>query len=589
MNDRGPKQALPARPRRACWVLTWLLSLLLPQAASPQAPAGRATVGPEPPAVAETEVTVLTDAGTPDTGPIATWKGGAVSRAELAGWLRFQRREDEPRHRHDEIETMLLIETMATAAEKRGDGRQPELRSTLASTEENALTAALKSHRGELIAIGDEEVEAFLRRHPDTLKRPRKVRLRGITKRFAVDAGDRDKKALRQRMAEIRAELEAGADFATVAGRESETQGRFHGGLIGNVPAGKLRPEIDEVAMGLEPGELSAVIETDDGLTILECETIIEAREPGAEEVRQGTAAHLRRRRVKQDWADFQTELLRRAGPRYDLAAARRAGADPGKVVARFEGGLLTLGDLSAALRSAPAARNLAALDDEALRRILERLVIQAMSARHARDLGLDQDPELTENLAWQRRQLLAAEELGRRVREQFEPLTEKQIRSYFEAHPESFTRKPHYNLAIIRIDLEEGKERQIYSRAVELRGRLVRGELDFAVAARGHSAHPSAERGGALGWISRRQLAGFGALVLRTTGALAPGQTSELLQRDRSLYVLRLNDRQEARPLTWEEASATAEKRLGDERVAEIQQRIEQRAKAELEVRSTD
>ncbi len=535
-----------------------------------------------------TEVAATEAAATapPASTVIAVWKGGTVSDGQLADWLRFLRREDQPQHRREQIEAMLLIETLAAAARERGADRQPATRRALDGAREQTLAAALKSYRGERIAISDEDVEAFLRKYPDTLKRPRKVRLRSITKGLEPDARAEEKTALRRRMREILTELEAGADFAAMARRESESQSRFQGGLIGNVPAGRLRPEVDVVAMGLGPGELSGVIDTGDGLTILECETIIEAYEPGPEEQTQGTASHLRRRRVKRDWEDFQAELLRQARPRFDLAAARRTAAGPEDVVARFDGGQLTRVDLREALRSGVVKRDAGTLGDEALRRILERLVIRARSARRARDLGLDQDPELEERLAWRRLQVLAGDELRRRIQERLEPHTQQQIRTYFEAHRERFRRPPHYDLAIIRIDLEAGRERQLYRRADELREQLAAGDLDFPGAARTHSAHPSAERGGALGWVSRRQVAGFGPLVQKHADGLAPGQTSELLQRERSLFILRLNDRQEARPLTWEEASATAEARLGQEQVAEIQERIEQRLKADLEVR---
>lgn len=530
-----------------------------------------------------------------------------MSEAELAGWLRFQRRDQEPQRRQgarrrdqakdprtqrrEDVEALVLVEALAATARERGAEDRPAIQRAFETAEEQALAAALRSHRAAQITISDEEVEAFLRRYPDTLKRPRKVRLRSITKRFAPDAGAEDKAALRRRMQEIRATLEAGADFAAVASRESETQSRFQGGLIGNVPAGKLRPKVDAVAMALKPGELSTLIETDDGLTLLKCEQIIEAFEPGPEEQREGTAPHLRRRRVKQDWEDFQAELLRRAQPSFDLAAARKASAGSAMVIARFQNpqgvdATLTRGDFLEARRSAPAARDAASLADETLRGILERLIVRALSARHARDLGLDRAPELIERLAWQRRQILAGDELQRRVRERFEPLAEKDVRAYFEANPARFRHPPHYDLAVIRIDLEKGKERQIYRQADELRQQLAKGEVDFATAARGHSAHPSAERGGELGWLSSLQLTSFGPLVHRTLGTLLPGETSELLQRDQSLYILRMNDRRDALPMTFDEAAETANRRLGQERVAEVQERIEQEIKAGLEIR---
>ncbi len=582
------------RARRFCLAF-WLLALLLSPQSRAQAQAGAGGSEPAP----------ATEAPATEAAPtvVATWKGGTVSEAELARWLRFQRRDQEPKRRRQadprrsgtedplerrrqDVEAMLLIETLAATARERGVEDRPAIQRAFESTEEQILAAAFKSHRRDQITISDAEVEAFLRRFPDTLKRPRKVRLRSITKRFAPDAGTEDKAALRRRMEEIRAVLAAGADFATVARRESETQSRFQGGLIGNVPAGKLRPEVDAVAMALKPGELSKILETGDGLTVLHCEKIIEAFEPSPEEQLRDTEPHLRRRGVKRDWENVQAELLRQAPPTFDLEAARGASAKPGDVVARFEGGTLTRGDLLAALRSGPATRDVGDLSDQALRRRLERLVVRALAAHRARGLELDRDPELIERLDWQRRQVLAGDELSRRIQAQLEPPTEQEIRAYFEAHPRRFQRPAQFDLAVIQVDLVAGEERQTYRRADELRQQLAAGELDFAGAARAHSVHPSAKVGGALGWFSGQQLAGFGPLVHRNVSRLAAGETSELLQREQSLFILRMNDRREARRLTWEEASAAAEARLGRERVAEIQERIEQEIRAGLEVR---
>ncbi len=525
----------------------------------------------------------------PETAaPIAVWKGGAVGQDQLDGWLTFFKREDDrsPDVRRAAIEELLMIETLARAAVERGADRQPALVLALERAEEGALVKALQSHRGERIEITGKDVNAHLEIQPDAFHRPRKVRLRNLYKRFPADAGEAEKAALRARMEELRTELAAGADFAQLALRESDSQTRFRKALLGNIPAGQLRPEIDAVAMKLEPGGLSPVLETEDGLTILQCDEIIAAYVPSAEEQRASLAAHLRRQRVKRDWADFQAELLAAGAPRFDLAVARDPAAAPEAVVARFEGGQRTRGELLAALATAPKRRDPADLGDGALRRLLEGLAVQALAAERARALSLDDGPELRRRLEWQRRRLLAGDEMGRRVQGQLEPLTEKEIRAWFEAHRGDFKRPRHYDLALIRVGLMEGEERQRYRRAEEVWARLEAGELDFAAAARAHSDHPSAAGGGALGWLSNRQLAGFGPRVANTVAALAAGEISELVQDDRSLYILRLDGLQEARPLTWEEAVEKAEQKLGNERVAEIQARIEAEIKAGLEVR---
>ena len=519
--------------------------------------------------------------------PIATWKGGVIYRDELESWRSLLRHRGGAEADVGEIEAMLIVETLASAAVESGAERQPALASALAAAEERELGAALRRHRAERIEITGADVDAHLEFQPDAFHRPRKMRLRNLYKRFPAGASPAEKAALRARMEELRAELAAGADFVALARRESDSQTRFRGGLLGNVPAGQLRPEIDAAALKLKPGDLSPVVETEDGLTILRCDEIIEAYAPSTEEQRRSVAAHLRQLRAKQEWAALRAELLAAAKPAFDLGSARDPAAGPEAVVARFEGGRRTRGDLEAALASGPAARrDPAALADEPLRRVLEELVVQALAAERARALGLDRDPELRRSLAWRRRQLLAGDELARRVRAELEPPSEEQVRAWFEAHRQAFQRPPHYDLEVLRIDLAAGEERQRYRLGEDLRARLAAGELGFAAAARAHSDHPSADRGGALGWVSRRQVAGFGRVVLETVDALAPGELSELVQDAGSLYLLRLGGRQEARPLTWEEAAESAEQKLGEERVAEIRERIEAGLRAALEVR---
>lgn len=70
----------------------------------------------------------------------------------------------------------------------------------------------------------------------------------------------------------LRRKLEAGADFAELAGRFSEDPHAADGGDMGWVAAGELMPELDAVLMSLETGQLSDVIQTRLGFHLVRCE-----------------------------------------------------------------------------------------------------------------------------------------------------------------------------------------------------------------------------------------------------------------------------------------------------------------------------
>lgn len=371
----------------------------------------------------------------PAEAVVATWKGGAVDREKLESWRRFQRRDrrqsDAPTDVRSEIESLLLVETLAAAAGERGAEDEPALRFALESAEQRELLRALRRHLGERVEINEEEVQAQIRAQPELASRPRKVRLRNLYKRFPPGAREEEEKAaLRARMEELLAELREGADFAELARRESDSQTRFHGELIGNVKAGEMMPAIDEIAMALAPGELSPVLDTGDGLVVLHCDDILEEVKRTPEEVRQMVVNHFRRQYEREGWESFQAELLGAASPRFDLALARDPAAGPEKVVARFEGGQITRGELSLLLASQPGRPSSgrpdpAEVDDQRLRSVLDSKVLKTLGAHRARQLGFAGDPELVERIAWQRSQLLAGDEIGRRIQEEFEPLTE--------------------------------------------------------------------------------------------------------------------------------------------------------------------
>ena len=88
-------------------------------------------------------------------------------------------------------------------------------------------------------------------------------------------------------------------------------------------------------------------------------------------------------------------------------------------------------------LSAGPGSRSLGDLDDEGLRKVVEKLIVRSQAAKLARELGLDESPETRDGIQRAHRQWLAAQELGKRVQSELTPLSEDEVRAFFDAHPE--------------------------------------------------------------------------------------------------------------------------------------------------------
>ncbi len=519
-----------------------------------------------------------------DPPAVAVWKGGVVSESAYRSWSRFRRLEGDGVEQ-GEVERLLLTEQLAAAADGRGAGEM--LAVSLRDAEEALLMRAWRRRLDAAVKVGDGEVEALLRQHPQAFHRPRRVRLRNLFKGFSPAGGDAEREALRGRMGELLAELRAGADFAALALRESQSQSRFQGGLLAFVEAGQLRPEMDRVAMALAKGQLSEVIETTEGLTILRCEQILPAARPSAAEQRERLAANLRRQKVQQQWQEERRSLLETVRPTYRLETARDPAALARAAVLRLRGGGgLSVAELEQLLRRRGAKRSRTELAPERLRQRLEDFAVQTAAARRARQLGLAAAAELAERIGWQRLEILAQEELRQRVESRFELPSEEEVRAFHAAHPEKLKRLPHFELEVVQLILEAADPRPGFELARGLARRLRAGEVSFAEAARQHSDHPSAAAGGSLGRISRRAVAQLGPNPFKAVTAMAPGEISDPVRQDDTLWIFRLLAVEAERPLRFAEAREHAERLAANRRLEQLQADLEAELTAALEVR---
>jgi len=162
--------------------------------------------------------------------------------------------------------------------------------------------------------LSDEAVEAWAEENEDALREtfnaraeslatPEQVRARHILIQVPSGGSDEEVADARSRAEAARSRVEAGEDFATVAGEVSDDVGtKSLGGDLGRFARGSNDPALDAAAFGLEVGALSEVVRSDVGWHVVRVDEKVEA--------------------APATWQDSRLELARE-GALADRAAAR--------------------------------------------------------------------------------------------------------------------------------------------------------------------------------------------------------------------------------------------------------------------------
>ena len=521
--------------------------------------------------------------------PVALYRGGTLTQSEYDSWLLYKDAEDDPDKRRQRLQALAIAETLAAAARERGVEDLPAIRAAFLRLESRLLEPRLKEHLRSAIELEPEAIDAAFAQRQHLFGVSKRVRIRNIFKKLPADPAAAA--GVRERMEQILGELAAGADFAELAARESVSQSRWRGGLTGWIGPGDLDPAIEQVALRLRPGELGPVVEATGGLHILRCDEIREASRPEPEEIRRRIESNLRRGLLEQAWDKLRGDLL--ADVVIDLDGAQLVSAPGDREIVRFgDGRGLNLAEVRALLKLNRVRRDPADMTEERFRGMVEGIAARARIADHARQRGLADEAAVAAKLRWGRSAILALEEIKARIQERFAAVGEDQIRARFDADPGRFENPEQYRLAVIAIAVNKSTIRERYAAAERLAEDLAAGQVDFADAARRHSDHPSAARGGDLDWLNRQQIAALGPIVARVVSSLEPGETSELVQQkeglgdDSDLWIARLLDVRPARPMTFAEARRQVENEIGQEQVKKLRAEIERELVEGLELR---
>ncbi len=137
----------------------------------------------------------------------------------------------------------------------------------------------------------EAEARALYEKRASRYDQPEQVRARHILVSVPAGASEEQRKAARERIEEARQRIEAGEDFAVVAGEISEDPGsKDRGGDLGFFGRGQMVGPFEEIAFSLEPGQLSDPVQTDFGFHLIRVEEKKEAVHRPFEDVRDELA-----------------------------------------------------------------------------------------------------------------------------------------------------------------------------------------------------------------------------------------------------------------------------------------------------------
>ena len=163
------------------------------------------------------------------------------------------------------------------------------------------------------IVITQEDIQAYYEEHRDEYQGETQYHLRNIVMRVPEMASESEKQAVRTKMEDVLARLQAGEAFAELARQFSESPLAAKGGDLGLLDLGVISPQLQTALKGVPPGAFTPIIETDQGFQIFKIEDIVVAEGKPLEDVAEEIESKLFASVVEQRFRTWLEELRQKS------------------------------------------------------------------------------------------------------------------------------------------------------------------------------------------------------------------------------------------------------------------------------------
>ena len=159
--------------------------------------------------------------------------------------------------------------------------------------------------------IIEADLAQFYQDNREQFEKPERVKLYRIF--IKKDGTEASRATTLARLEALREELALGADFSDLAKQHSEGPFAAEGGFAGWIERGDLQADLEEVAFGLEAGDVSPIIETDTGMMFLKVAEKVAAGLASFDEARTDIEPILRQNHGNERYRRWMAELRKRS------------------------------------------------------------------------------------------------------------------------------------------------------------------------------------------------------------------------------------------------------------------------------------
>jgi peptidyl-prolyl cis-trans isomerase C len=152
--------------------------------------------------------------------------------------------------------------------------------------EQMRIRKMLLAKAEEAAPATDEECRAFFEENKDGMAQEASVEASHILVSVPRDADDAARAAARAKIDDLKAQLDAGADFAELAKANSDCPSKANGGSLGRFGRGMMVPEFEDAAFSQEVGKVGDVVETTFGYHLVLVTKRSDAKEADYEDVK---------------------------------------------------------------------------------------------------------------------------------------------------------------------------------------------------------------------------------------------------------------------------------------------------------------
>ncbi len=177
-----------------------------------------------------------------------------------------------------------------------------------------------KNLDGPVVVTG-EEIKSFYNENMDIFNSPEQVRASHILLRISPDESQQSRKQKRKKLADLRAQVQKGADFAQLVRENSQCPSKSSGGDLGFFPRGNMVKPFEESAFSLKAGEVSSIVETQLGFHLIKVTDRQEARALSVKEAQDDITVYLKQQKEQKAFVHYLKKLRQTARVEYSQGA----------------------------------------------------------------------------------------------------------------------------------------------------------------------------------------------------------------------------------------------------------------------------